>query len=301
VLCLLYLVTELVYSGGRLGLPLDDSWIHLQFARNLAGGLGLSYNPGELVSGTTAPLWTGILSLLFYLPGNPLLWVKIAGIALHLAGVEATRRLALELGLAPGWSALAAALTAATSWLLWSSISAMEVPLFVFLSVAGMVLHIRERQDPARAPLSLGVFGMAILARPEGLLLIALAIFDRLVIPVRREDGGLELQRPSVRPVLWGGLAAAVIVAPMALLNLLPRAASLDVGRPGRLSGSGGEGGPRKERRTFAGVVACSAAAGLLDDGRPVQPRPGGKLRALLLPSLSGVTGTRPSRYRKGG
>ena len=38
--------------------PLDDSWIHLQFARNLAEGRGFSYNPGVPVSGSTAPLWT---------------------------------------------------------------------------------------------------------------------------------------------------------------------------------------------------------------------------------------------------
>src|SRR5829696_10150092 len=114
--CLAYLGAELFLVGG-LGFPLDDSWIHLQFARNLARGFGLSYNPGELVTGSTAPLWTALLALLFPLPGDVTLWAKLLGVALYLAGIDATWRLARELDLGPGLSALAAALTLATSWL----------------------------------------------------------------------------------------------------------------------------------------------------------------------------------------
>src|SRR5262245_64042524 len=71
-----YLAVEL-YLVGRPGFPLDDSWIHLQFARNLAAGQGLSYNPGEPVTGSTAPLWTALLAILFLLPGNVVLWAEL--------------------------------------------------------------------------------------------------------------------------------------------------------------------------------------------------------------------------------
>ena len=47
--------------AGALGFPLDDSWIHLHFARNLAAGAGFSYNPGTPIAGSTAPLWTLLL------------------------------------------------------------------------------------------------------------------------------------------------------------------------------------------------------------------------------------------------
>ena len=40
--------------AGTTGFPLDDTWIHLQFARNLAEGFGFSYNPGVPVAGSTA-------------------------------------------------------------------------------------------------------------------------------------------------------------------------------------------------------------------------------------------------------
>jgi hypothetical protein len=49
--------------AGEIGLPLDDSWIHLRFADNLAAGHGFAINPGAPVAGSTAPLWTLCLAL----------------------------------------------------------------------------------------------------------------------------------------------------------------------------------------------------------------------------------------------
>src|SRR4051795_7224848 len=117
VACLRYFLAEVARLKGGLGFPLDDSWIHLQFARNLAHGAGLVYNPGEFVTGSTAPLWTALLAVLFPLPGSVLLWTQLLGVALYLAGIDATWRLSRELGLGEGLSALAAAPTLATSWL----------------------------------------------------------------------------------------------------------------------------------------------------------------------------------------
>ncbi|PYM81500.1 MAG: hypothetical protein DME13_20130, partial [Candidatus Rokuibacteriota bacterium] len=57
----LLLVRERVIAGSA-GFPLDDSWIHLHFARNLAEGTGFAYNPGVPVAGSTAPLWTLLLA-----------------------------------------------------------------------------------------------------------------------------------------------------------------------------------------------------------------------------------------------
>ena len=139
-----------------------------------------------MVTGSTAPLWTALLSLLFLLPGSVVVWTQLLGIALYLAGIDATWRLARELGLGKGLSALAGGLTLATSWLVWSALSGMEIPLFVLLSLWGMILHLRERADPERPPLSLAVLAVAVLARPEGLLLLLLAFLDRLLVFARR-------------------------------------------------------------------------------------------------------------------
>lgn len=179
--CGLYLVAEAVVLSGDFGFPLDDSWIHLQFARNLAAGEGMAYNPGELVTGSTAPLWTAVLALLFVLPGDVVLWTKALGVVCYLASIHATFRLARELDVSRPLAMLAAFLTLATGRLVWSALSGMEVLLFVLLSLWGVILHLRERRDSARPPLSLAVLGVAVLARPEGALLLVLAVADRLL------------------------------------------------------------------------------------------------------------------------
>jgi hypothetical protein len=205
VACLRYFLAEIARLKGGLGFPLDDSWIHLQFARNLAHGAGLSYNPGHFVTGSTAPLWTALLAVLFLLPGSVLFWTQLLGVLLYLAGIDATWRLSRELSLSPALSALASALALATSWLVWSALSGMEIPLFILLSLWGMILHLRERADPGRPPLSLAVLAVAVLARPEGVLLLLLAFLDRFLV----FEGG---RRPSVRVLLTGaGLAACAL------------------------------------------------------------------------------------------
>lgn len=215
---LAYLAVSLYVHSGELGFPLDDPWIHLQFARNLAHGDGLSYNAGELVAGSTAPLWTGLVSILFLLPGGQPLLLQLLGIAFHLTAVHATAVFGREMGLGRAGATLAAALTAATSWLAWSALSGLEIPLFVTLSLWGMILHLRERSAPAAPPRSLLVLAVAALARPEGLALLLAAVADRSWVP--EPDGeGLRLRRPRWRQLAIGVALAVVVLAPLLLFQ----------------------------------------------------------------------------------
>ena len=56
------------------GLPgpriLDDAFITFRYARNIFSGIGFVYNPGELVQGTTTPLYTLILVLFSFVFGT---------------------------------------------------------------------------------------------------------------------------------------------------------------------------------------------------------------------------------------
>ena len=214
-----YLAMELYFLSGELGFPLDDSWIHLQFARNLATGEGLSYNPGQLVTGSTAPLWTALISLLFWLPGGTFFWVQALGAALFLLGGFVTYQLARELGASTGLSGLAGGLTLVTSWLVWSALSGLEIPLFVVLSVAGITLHIRERREPDRPPLSLAVLGISVLVRPEAILLVVLALIDRLAVFRKDRSGNLIWARPPIRGLVVGLACVVAVVVPVAIFN----------------------------------------------------------------------------------
>ena len=213
--CVALLAAELYLLDGRLGLPLDDGWIHLQFARNLAAGSGLTYNPGERVTGSTSPLWTALLSIGFLVRLSPLWWAKALGIAAHLAGVAGAWRLAVELGVSRGLATLAGCLMATTSALVWGALSGMEIPLFVALSLWGVVLHVRERRDPRRPPLSFAVLGVACLARPEGLLLLVCAVIDRFLVFGGARGGP---RRPMID---WRSLLAGVVLAALALVPVL--------------------------------------------------------------------------------
>lgn len=212
--------TELYLLEGGLGLPLDDSWIHLVFARSLAAGEGLAANPGEWVAGSTSPLWSALLALGFLLPGSPLVAAQLFGAALFLVTIDLARGLARDFGLAAPLAALVAALVAASEGLLWSSLSGMEVALFTALTLAGIRLHVGElerlRSGSTGAPVSLALLGLATLARPEAALLLVLAAGERLVVAAR---GDRASRSGEWARLAWGLAAAAALIAPMALFN----------------------------------------------------------------------------------
>lgn len=221
-----YLTFEVQWLEG-LGFPLDDPWIHLQFARNMAAGEGLSYDGERWMPGSTAPLWTALLALGFNLfpgPSGPLIFAKALGIACFLGTVLATWRVAMTLGLAPASCRLAALFVACTHWLVWSSLSGMEILLFSGLALLGLDLELREHLDPERPRLSFPVFALAALARPEGYLLLALAVVHAWLRVRRSEEGHLAIEAPELSPGtehdasrarwLHGALAAGVVLAP---------------------------------------------------------------------------------------
>jgi hypothetical protein len=149
--------------------PLDDSWIHMQFARNLAEGRGFVYNPGQPVSGSTAPLWTLLLAGAFAAFGSHPALAKALGLAATLGTIWLAGRLAeiwterREAGL------LVSALTALAGPVVWGALSGMEVSLAALLVTAALVLH-AEGRAAAAAP----VLGLGALARPEAVLLLPL-------------------------------------------------------------------------------------------------------------------------------
>ncbi|NKB65708.1 MAG: hypothetical protein GKR89_01485 [Candidatus Latescibacteria bacterium] len=194
--------------GGQWGLPLDDSWIHLQFARNLIQGAGFAFNPGEQVSASTAPLWTLILALVHLLPVNVVWAVKGLGVVLLWGNGLLTVHLGRQVGLPPWACWLAGLVVVLTPRLLWGSLSGMEVGLATGLATAGLWLHLRS------GGLSYGstvLMGLAVLARPECLLLFAAAVIDGLA-----RSGGLAA---GVRRYGRHLLLFAAVLAPFVLFN----------------------------------------------------------------------------------
>ena len=160
---------ELAGVLGVEAFPLDDSWIHLQFARNLAEGRGFSYNPGVPVSGSTAPLWTLTLGAAFAAFGSHPVLAKALGIAGTLGTAWLAGRLALIWAGRPEVAVLASVLVVLAGPMVWGALSGMEVALAALLVMAAFLLHAR-----ARVWLAGGALGLAALARPEAVLLLPL-------------------------------------------------------------------------------------------------------------------------------
>jgi arabinofuranosyltransferase len=157
------------------GFPLDDAWIHLQFARNLAEGHGYSFNPGIPSSGSTAPLWTLLLAVPLALGAGPV----DAGIALGQVFFWLTALAAYVLTLrvtGSRWTALlATAASVLTPRLVWAGLSGMEVSLYAFLVTASLACYVSALAGGGRWTVAWGaLIGLAGCARPETFLVVPL-------------------------------------------------------------------------------------------------------------------------------
>ena len=82
----LFFVLSALQANGGSGFPLDDAWIHLQFARNLHEYGSFSYFQDRMVtSGSTSPLYTLLLAAGFFLTSNEMILSYALGILSHVA------------------------------------------------------------------------------------------------------------------------------------------------------------------------------------------------------------------------
>jgi len=150
----------------------DDAMISMRYARNLAEGYGLTWNPGETpVEGYTNPLWTLWMALLHLLPVSPLkisLAVMLSGVALLIANVIAVGKIARRLWPDRGEVARAAMwLTAANYGLAYWTLRGMEVGLVAFCltAAAWLCLRLRDHSGSTTVWLLAFVFAAAVLTR----------------------------------------------------------------------------------------------------------------------------------------
>lgn len=167
----------------------DDTFIHLQFAKNLIAGQGFSFNAGELTYGATSPLWVFLLAGLgVVIPGAgqtpadatavpALAWAaKAVGAVATVFAVVLMARVGRALGWPPHLALVPAALLAAHAWSARWAISGMETPLVLLLVVASFHALARMLLHGASAwPAGL-LIGFAVLARPECWIVAGLAL-----------------------------------------------------------------------------------------------------------------------------
>lgn len=171
----------------------DDCFIGFRYARHLADGEGLVWNPGERVEGYTNFLW--VLSLAAGMQAGIApetlsrgLGFLSGGLVLAaLAWLSASRRSWSD----PSVWVAPAALALHRSFAAWSS-GGLETQAFALLVLGGYTLLARERSRGSSQVWSALVLALATLTRPEGALFFGLAAAFRLAdvvagrLPARR-------------------------------------------------------------------------------------------------------------------
>ena len=184
-----YLVASaLIY---HVGFPLDDSWIHLTYARNLALRGEWAFQPGHLSAGSTSPLWTFLLAIGFWLGLGPYIWTYLVGeLCLFGLGVLtdfSARRLVPTYR--PRWPWIGLFFVA--EWhFQWAALSGMETLLQALLMTAVLVALLQG----TRKYLLLGIVtGLSIWVRPDGLTLLGPAVLTIILTEKTIVDKGSAL------------------------------------------------------------------------------------------------------------
>lgn len=190
---LIYLIIEFYFTHGKMGVPLDDTWIHFQFADNFTKGFFFQYNPGEPTAGTTSPLYVIILGTFSLLVNNFILSSILLSATFQILSCIFIYKLSLLIfrseysplkklnsdKITPEFTSLIVALlTALAGRLVWSSLSGMETTMFTFFCLAGIYFHIKNLINSRFNLLPVLCLSLAAVSRPEGYLLCLIYFFD---------------------------------------------------------------------------------------------------------------------------
>jgi hypothetical protein len=171
VLVLVVLGQTLLFSDMRL-IAGDDAYITYRYARNIARGVGMVYNPGEPVLATTTPLFAFILAL-FSAAGADLIlastWLGLVGLAIASVLVFAwsARYGYVGVGIVGG-------LLLGTSSLALSQLG-MEAPFYLALIAGTFTAYAFDHIATAGL-----LAGLCFLTRGDGVLVAAVLGMDYL-------------------------------------------------------------------------------------------------------------------------
>jgi len=183
-------IGRILAAAGRPALPLDDSFIHLQYAKRFAEGHPFTFAPGDGFStGATSFLWPLLLApfQLVGLHGTSAIWGPwVLGTLLHAATALETKRLVEPIagkGAAYGAGAMCL-LFGAFTWFAWSGMETIGLA-WAMTRTARVAAEWWETKPFERTPrraLGLVAIGAACpLFRPEGGI-FSLAAFVVLLI-----------------------------------------------------------------------------------------------------------------------
>lgn len=179
---IIFLGVNLYFNGGHFIPPLDDTYIHMQYGRQIGEGEILRFQDGESIStGASSLLYVFVVGLLYALGAHGSLLLPAAvviGMTCHVLTATftavLTRRLVGRVG-----GVCAGLLVALSGPLLWSSVSGMEAPVAAAL-VTGLLAVFAAEHAAGRFRWTPLVGVLAVLCRFEMAPVVVLIILVML-------------------------------------------------------------------------------------------------------------------------
>lgn len=209
----LVLVGMAVYIGYsaafiRPGFPLDDAWIHQTYARNLMTNGRWEFQAGQPSAGSTAPLWTLMLTPGYLFSNIPLYWSFSLGAICLLALAVLGERYARDTLHRPHFPWVGLFLVA--EWhLLWAAFSGMETLLFATIILASLMML--TLKTPPWFLVGL-LCGLSVWIRPDGITLAGPALVILLL-----SEAKIKLRLLNCGKFIAG---VAILVIPYVIFNL---------------------------------------------------------------------------------
>ena len=204
-------------QNGYFCFPLDDSWIHLTFARNIVEYGSFSYYKNQLAtSGSTSPLYTFILAGFYFFSKNEFIISYIIGISsLALAFFFMFKLAKLHFASAKWLAVLCALLLAIQPIVNLIAVSGMETTMFIALVVISLYNYKKKNWT------ALGIsLGLLLWCRPDGLVLWAAILADYFIVMVlENSKRSKKEERISARELITPFSIAAGIAIGYFLFN----------------------------------------------------------------------------------
>lgn len=200
---LIQLVYQWRYDFG----PIDDAFIHLRVAHNLATGAGPVFNVGERVEVSSSPMWTMLLALLLWLGLTGKTATAVLGLVAACAAGAATSLLGYLAGGVVTALVAPLLLSVLPSFSAWAG-SGMETPLGLFALAVATTSALSARSG--NAPLRTGILcGLSVYVRPE-LLAVIPSLF---VITVWSLPAAARMRAAAVFAASAGGVIALLFLS----------------------------------------------------------------------------------------
>ena len=183
-----------VVDGERYFTLFDDAMISMRYAKNLANGYGLVWNPGgERVEGYTNPLWVFFMALFHLLPlseSKVSLPIQLSGMGFLLINLFCVKKIADLLSKGDRFASLTAVfLTAFYYPLVYWSLRGMEVSVLVCIVNSSIWLALRSVHAGRPSLVLYLILGIATLVRPDMIVTAISILMYVLVVDPRNKHG----------------------------------------------------------------------------------------------------------------